>query len=183
LWQDLRDIKRPHILDCGPPHQATIDVLLKRGAKIYICDLIALARESDPKFIRRLGKTPTFLIDEFLGNIPPIPPDSLSVITCWHLLDLLPREAIPGLFARLWSYLHSGGVLFCLLREPSLAKGAETRWWLDSLLTLHSDPESKLPFPHPVVTNRDIERLVPGGNVKTFLTRSARREILAIKYL
>jgi len=156
-------------------------VLLKRGAKIYICDLIALARESDPRFIRRVGKTATFLTDKFLENIPPIPPDSLSVIACWHLLDLLPREAIPGLFAKLWSYLRAGGVLFCLLREPSLANGAGTRWWLESLFTLHSDAESKLPFPYPVVTNRDIERLVPGGNVKTFLTRSARREILAIK--
>jgi len=181
LWQNLREVKHPHVLDCGPAHQATIDVLLKRGSKLYISDLVTLARESDPKFVRRIGKTATFLIDDFLTNLPAIPPDSLSAIACWHLLDLLPREAIPGLFAKLWSFLRSGGVLFCLLREPSLANGAGTRWWLDSLLTLRSDVESKLPFPHPVLTNREIERLVPGGNVKTFLTRLARREILAIK--
>ena len=181
LWQNLRDAKHPHILDCGPAHPITIEVLLKRGSKLYISDLIALAREPDPRFIRRLGKTATFLIDAFLENIPPIPPDSLSVIACWHLLDLLPREAIPGLLTRFWTYLQTGGVLFCLLREPSLATGAGTRWWLDSLMTLRSDAESKLPFPYPVLTNRDIERLVPGGDVKTFLTRSARREIVAIK--
>jgi len=181
LWQNLREVKYPHVLDCGPVHPATIDVLLKRGAKLYISDLIALALQPDPKFIRRVGKTPTFLIDAFLDNIPLIPPDSLSVIACWHLLDLLPREAIPGLLTRFWSYLRTGGGFFCLLREPGLANGAETRWWLDSLMTLRSEPESKLPFPYPVFTNRDIERLVPGGNVKTFLTRSARREIVAIK--
>jgi hypothetical protein len=181
LWQNLREVKHPHILDCGPAHPGTIEVLLKRGSKLYISDLIALARESDPKFVRRLGKTTTFLIDAFLENIPPIPPDSLSVIAGWHLLDLLPREAIPGLLRRFWSYLRTGGVLFCLLREPSLANGAGTRWWLDSLMTLRFDAESKLPFPYPVLTNRDIEQLVPGGNVKTFLTRSARREIVAIK--
>ena len=110
-----------------------------------------------PWFIRRLGKTTTFLTDAFLENIPPIPPDSLSVIACWHLLDLLPRDAIPALLTRLWSYLRTGGVLFCLLREPSLPNGAGTRWWLDSLMTLRSDPESKLPFLYPVVTNREIE--------------------------
>jgi hypothetical protein len=181
LWQNLRDVKRPHVLDCGPAHPTTIDVLLKRGSKLYVSDLIALARESDPKYIRRLGKTTTFLIDAFLEDIPSIPPDSLSVIACWHLLDLLPREAIPGLMTRFWSYLRTGGVLFCLLREPNLPNGAGTRWWLDSLTTLRSDPESKLPFPYPVLTNREIEHLVPGGNVKTFLTRSARREIVAIK--
>jgi hypothetical protein len=181
LWQNLRDVKRPHVLDCGPAHPTTIDVLLKRGSKLYVSDLIALARESDPKYIRRLGKTTTFLIDAFLENIPSIPPDSLSVIACWHLLDLLPREAIPGLLTRLWSHLRIGGVVFCLLREPSLPNGAGTRWWLDSLTTLRSDPESKLPFRYPVLTNRDIEHFVPGGNVKTFLTRSARREIVAIK--
>ena len=181
LWQNFRDVKRPHILDCGPPYQATLDVLLKRGAKLYITDLLALARQSDPKFIRRLGKTTVFLLDEFIENLPPIPPDSLSAIACWHLLDLLPREALPGLVAKLWAYIRPGGVLFCLLREPGLANGAGTRWWFDSLMVLGSDVESKLPFPYPALTNREIERLVPSSNVKTFLTRSARREILAIK--
>jgi hypothetical protein len=181
LWQNFRDVKRPHILDCGPACQATLDVLLKRGAKVYIADLITLARQSDSKFIRRLGKRTVFLINEFLEDLPPIPPDSLSAIACWHLLDLLPREALPGLVAKLWSYLRPGGVLFCLLREPYLATGAGTRWWLDSLMVLGSEVESKVPFPHPALTNREIERLVPSGNVKTFLTRFARREILAIK--
>jgi len=181
LWQNLRDVKHPHVLDCGPVHPTTIDILLKRGSKLYISDLVAVAREADPKFVRRLGKTTTFLIDAFLENLPPIPPDSLSVIACWHLFDLLPHDAIPGLMTRLWSYLRTGGLLFCLLREPSLANGSGTRWWLDSLMTLRSDPESNLPFRYPVLTNRDMERLVPNGNFKTFLTRSARREIVAIK--
>ncbi len=181
LWQSFRDVKRPHILDCGPAYQATLDVLLKRGAKLYISDLVTLAQQSDPKFIRRLGKTSVFLIDEFLENLPPIPPDSLSAIACWHLLDLLPREALPGLVAKLWSYLQTGGGLFCLVREPVLVNGAGTRWWFESLTSLGSEAESKIPFLHPALTNREIERLVPGSNVKTFLTRSARREILAIK--
>jgi len=96
-------------------------------------------------------------------------------------LDLLPRDALPGLVAKLWSYIRPGGVLFCLLREPYLANGAETRWWFDSLMVLGSDVESKAPFPHPALTNREIERFIPSGNVKTFLTRFARREILASK--
>jgi hypothetical protein len=162
-------------------YQATLDVLLKRGAKLYFTDLVTLARQSHSKFIRQQGKRTVFLINEFFENLPPIPPDALSAIACWHLLDLLPREALPGLVAKLWSYVRPGGVLFCLLREPYLANGAETRWWFDSLMVLGSDVESKAPFPHPALTNREIERLVPGGNVKTFLTRSARREILAIK--
>jgi len=181
LWQNFRDVKHPHILDCGGAHQATLDALLKRGSKLYITDLVTPAREFDPKFIRRLGKRTVFLIDDFLENLPTIPPDSLSAITCWHLLDLLPREALPDLVVKLWSYLRTGGVLFCLLREPCLANGAGTRWWLESLLAVRSDVESKHPFPYPALTNREIERLVPSGNVKTFLTRSARREILAIK--
>jgi len=181
LWQYLHDERRPRILDCGPVYQTTLDVLLKRGAKLYSADLITLARQSESKFIGHRDKRPVFLIDEFLENLPPISPDALCAIACWHLLDLLPREALPGLVAKLWSYIRPGGVLFCLLREPYLANGAETRWWFDSLMVLGSDVESKAPFPHPALTNREIERLVPGGNVKTFLTRSARREILAIK--
>jgi hypothetical protein len=83
--------------------------------------------------------------------------------------------------AKLWCHIRPGGVLFCLLREPYLANGADTRWWFDSLMVLGSDVENNAPFPHPALTNREVERLVPSGNVKTFLTRSARREILAIK--
>ena len=181
LWQNLRDVEHPHILDCGPVYQTTLDVLLKRGAKVYIADMVALARQFDSIFITRHDKTTVLMTDAFLENLPPIPPSSLSAIACWHLLDLLPRDALPSLITRLWSCIRPGGVLFCLLREPYLANGADGRCWLDSLLVLGSDGENKAPFPHPALTNREIERLVPGGNVKTFLTRSARREILAIK--
>jgi hypothetical protein len=83
--------------------------------------------------------------------------------------------------AKLWSLVRPGGALFCLLREPALDHGAGTRWWFNSLVALGSEPESKLLFPYPVISNREIERLVPGGNVKTFLTRAARREVLAMK--
>jgi hypothetical protein len=162
-------------------YQATLDVLLKRGAKVYIADLVTLARQFDSKSISRRDKRTTFLIEDFLKDLPRIPPDSLSAITCWHLLDLLPRDALPGLVAKLWIYLRPGGVLFCLLREPYLAHGAETRWWFESLMVLGSGVESKAAFPYPALTNREVERLVPGGNVKTFLTRFARREVLAIK--
>jgi hypothetical protein len=31
------------------------------------------------------------------------------------------------------------------------------------------------------LTNRKMERLFPGGNVKTFLTRSGRREVVGVK--
>jgi len=181
LWQSLSDVRHPSILDCGPVYQATLDVLLKRGAKIYCTDLIGLAQKTEAEFIRRQGTRTTFLINKFLENLPVIPPDDLSAIACWHLLDLLPRDVLPDLVAKLWSYIRPGGVLFCLLREPYLGRGAGTRWWFDSLVVLGSDVEDKTPFPHPALSNREVERLVPGGDVKTFLTRSSRREILAIK--
>jgi hypothetical protein len=72
-------------------------------------------------------------------------------------------------------------MLFCLLREPYLPAGAETAWSFESLTALNSGPEGRQPFPCPALTNREVERLLPGGNVKTFLTRGARREVLGIK--
>lgn len=176
MWQHLRDVPRPHILDCGPVNPSTMEVLLRRGAKVYVADLVTVARTS----ASGQGwheKT----IEDLLEALPLIPAESLSAIACWHLLDLLPRDALPGLIARLWSHLSPGGVLFCLLREPSLTHGAEARWWLDSLMVFGSSNETKAPFPYPVITNREIERLVPRGGVKTFLTRSARRETLIMK--
>ena len=181
MWQYLRDVPYPQILDCGPVRQATLDVLLKRGSKIYVADLLTPALNYKSRFVSEQDRTAVFLTDEFLKNLPPIPPGSLSVMTCWHLLDLLPRNALSDVVEKLWSYLRPGGVLFCLLREPQLADGAETAWWFHSLTVIASDEKGGVRFPHPALTNREIERLIPGGNVKTFLTRSAHREMIAIK--
>lgn len=82
---------------------------------------------------------------------------------------------------RLFSYLRPGGVLFAILREPYLAAGADATWWLENLTTLAMEREGNKPFPYPTVTNREMERLVPSGNVKTFLTRAGRREVLGIR--
>lgn len=181
MWQYLRTVQHPHILDCGPVHQTTLDILLKRGAKVYNADLVTPALSSESRFISRRDKTKIFAIDEFMKALPPIPQGSLSAIACWHLLDLIPRNALPGVIEKLWSYLLPGGVFFCLLREPQLAEGAEMGWWLENLTALGSSAEGAVRFPHPAVTNREAEQLMPGGNVKTFLTRFGGREMIAIK--
>jgi len=152
-----------------------------RGAKLYLSDLITPFEETPGAFWLREGKTPVFLIDDFLAQVPPIPPESLSTICCWGLLDLLPREALPRLVECFHSYLEPGGVLFSILREPNVATGVETRWWFESLTVLGSSESTQKPFPYPALTNREMERLFPGGNVKTFLTRSGRREVLGVK--
>jgi len=181
LWAQLHDVRSPHILDCGPIWQTTVDVLLRRGAKLYVSDLVTPALRGDEVFWDRRGKILAFRVIDFLAQLPPIPAGSLSVIFCWHLLDFLPREALPALMDRLFSCLQPDGVLFCLLREPYLSAGAETPWWFESLTVLAAGREGDRPFPYPALSNREMERLVPSGNVKTFLTRSGRREALALK--
>jgi len=154
---------------------------MSRGAKLYLSDVITPAQQGNLAFWSHENKAPVFLIDDFLAQMPVIPPESLSLICCWGLLDLVPREALPSLILRFHSYLQPGGVLFSILREPSLAKGAETRWWLETLTVIGSSDISQKPFLYPALTNREMERLFPGGNVKTFLTRSGRREALGVK--
>lgn len=151
-----------------------------RGAKVHVGDLVTTALKGDARFWDRTGKVPVFRVGEFLAQFPAIPPASLTVILGWHLLDLLPREAHAGVVNRWVSSLQPGGVLFCLLREPYLPKGAETLWWLESLTSLTCMREGSKPFPYPALTNRDMERLARPGSVKTFLTRTGRREVLAI---
>ncbi|MBI1940545.1 MAG: hypothetical protein HYS33_03450 [Acidobacteria bacterium] len=181
FWQRLRDVRHPHFLDCGSAIQATVQVLLRRGAKLYVADLISPARDGAPTFWDRSKKPAVFLSKLFLEQLPDIPPASLSGVFCWHLLDLLPRQALPEVVDRLFGYVAPGGALFCLLREPYLASGAESMWWLESPTALASDDQADKPFPYPALTNREMERLVPSGVLKTFLTRSGRREVLATK--
>jgi len=181
LWRYLRDVPNPHILDCGPVSQVTLDVFLRRGAKVYVADLLTLLQSSDEAFWDRSGKISVFLQEKFLAQLPPIAPESLSVVFCWHLLDLLPRAALAGVVGRLGSYLRPGGAFLCLLREASLAEGTETTWSFETLTVLSQGPERRGRFTYPPLTNREVEKLMPGGNVKTFLTRAGRREVLALK--
>lgn len=181
LWHHFEDVRHPHIFDCGPPCQSTLDVLLARGAKLYVADLISPLQRGGEDYWDRSGKEPVFRLDEFLAQLPKIPSASVSVIFCWHLLDLLPRGSVQALVEHLCSCLQPGGALFCLLREPYLVEGARTMWWLESLTVLGAGDQASEPFPYPALTNREMERLVPGGAVKTFLTRTGRREVLAIK--
>lgn len=181
LWQHLSHLHHPHCFECGPIHQSTLDVLLLRGAKLYVSDLITPIQKNAEAFWSLQGKARVFRIDDLMAQIPPIPPESLSAICCWGLLDLLPREVLPPLVERFHSYLQPGGVLFSILREPQITTGAETRWWFDSLTVLGSSDRTQKAFAYPAVTNREMENLFPGGNVKTFLMRSGRREVLGVR--
>jgi len=174
-------VNNPQVLDCGPVFQMTVDIVLRRHAKIHVADLVTVMLHDESKFWDRRGKVAVFRNDIFLEQFPEIPADSVSAVFGWHLLDLVPREMHQGLVDRWFSYLQPGGGLFCLLREPRLGTGSDTSWWLESLTTLGSGHEGRRPFSYPAITNREMERLVPEGSVKTFLTRSGRREILAIK--
>ncbi len=181
LWQHLSHVRHPHCFECGPVRRSTLNVLLLRGAKLYLSDLVTPLQRGHAAFWSHQGKTPVFVIDEFLALIPPIPPESLSAICCWGLLDLLPHEALPPLLERFHTYLQPGGVLFSILREPQATTGAETSWWFESLTVLGSSDTTQKPFPYPAVTNREMERLFPASDIKTFLMRSGRREVLGVK--
>jgi hypothetical protein len=158
-----------------------LDVLLSRGVKLYVTDLLTPLQQNDALFWSREGKKPVFLSEDFLAQLQAIPPESISAICCWGLLDLLPHEVLSSLLERFHSCLTPGGVLFCILREPHLGAGADARWWFESLTVLGSGNGKQKPYAYPAVTNREMERLFPGGNIKTFLTRSGRREVLGIK--
>jgi hypothetical protein len=181
LWQYLATTPRLRCFECGPIHQSTLNLLLTRGSKIYHSDLITPLQKDDPAFWIQKEKSREFQMDRLLELIPPIPPNSLTAIFCWGLLDVVPREALPQLVERFHSFLEPNGALFCILREPSTAAGADNHWWFDTLTTLGSSNAAKKSYPYPPVTNREMERIFPGGNVKTFLTRTGRREIVGLK--
>ena len=181
IWNYLQDVANPVVLDCGTVSSSTISVLTKRHAKVYVADLIADLQRGDPSYWRLEGKQMVFCLDKLLNEIPRITPASLSLICCWHLLDLVPRDGVPGLMRTLLALLGPGGIFFCFLREPNLTMGKEGRWWLDSLTTLGGQGEGSGQFPYTPLSNREIEKLAAGCSLKTFLTRSHRREVIVQK--
>jgi hypothetical protein len=181
MWSYLQDVKNPHVLDCGTVSSATVGVLMRRGSKVYVADLVAPLQRGDPAYWRQAGKQRVFCLDEFLKQIPDIPPSSLSLICCWHLLDLVPREQLPELVTFLLSLLKPGGIFFCFLREPNLASGMEGRWWFENLTTLGGEREGVGLFPYAPLSSREVEKLTAGCSLKTFLTRSHRREVVVLK--
>lgn len=181
LWQHLRDVKNPNILDLGPVSPGTIALLVRRGAKLYISDLISLALNGDARFWDRSGKVPVFLSAKFLDELPSASEESLTAILSWNLLDLVPHDSLPKVVERLMSLLQPLGVLFCMLREPQHKEGVERRWWLETLTSARNELDNRKSYPYPAISNREIEHLLPSASVKTFLTRSGRREILAMR--
>lgn len=180
LWKYLADVPHPLILDCGPVKPQTVDVLLRRGAKVYVADLVSPMQREEPKLWDRSKKIPVFRVEEYLAQMPAIPPASINVIFGWHLLDLLPREALRAVVERLFPCLQLGGVFFCLLREAYLKNGADQVWWLESLTSLAAGDGDR-PFPYSAVSGRDVERLLSEVSLKSFLSRSGRREVLVLK--
>lgn len=181
LWRHCQEVRQPHILDCGPISQSTLGVLVHRGVKFYAADMITPALENHSRFWDWSKKAPRFFVSDFLSEIPEIPAGSLTAVLSWNLLDFIPHDALPVVIETLFSLLEPLGVLFCILREPHLVTGVECRWWLESLNAARSQVDIRRSFPYPPITNREVERLLPGASIKTFLTRSGRREVLAMR--
>ena len=181
LWARLQDNPNPCVLDCGPVRESTVNVLLERGSRVYVADLLSLVSRSQGKLWDHTGKTPVFRTERLLSELPIIRPGSVSIVFCWQLLDLLPREALADVVHRMYFCLEPKGVLFFILREACLTKGADTSWYLESLTKLGARGGGQKPFPYPPLTNREMERLIPTGVVKTVLTRSGLREVLAVR--
>jgi len=181
LWARLQDNPNPCVLDCGPVRSSTVNVLLERGSRLYVADLLSLASRSDGNLWDHTGKAPVFRTERLLSELPTICPGSVSIVFCWQLLDLLPREALADVVRRMYLYLEPSGVLFFVLREACLTTGADTIWCLETLTKLATQATGQKPFPYPPLSNREMERLIPTGIVKTVLTRSGLREVLAVR--
>ena len=181
LWSYLADVRRPHILHCGPVRWGMMDLLLRRNVKLYLGDAISPLLNDNARFWDQKGKTPVFKLGEFMAEFPPVPPGTLTAAFCWQLFDLLPVGLVPEVIERLMSLISPGGVLFFMLREPSLQTGADAQWGIEGLKVIVSTRVSDRPYPNPVVTSREIEKAVPPGSLKVYLTRSGRREIIARK--
>ena len=181
IWNYLQDVAKPHVLDCGSVSPSTVRALTKRHAKVYVADLIAPLQRDSSTYWRQEGKQTIFCLEKLLEEVPPIPPGSLSLICCWHLLDLIPHDRVADLVRFLLSLLGPGGIFFCFLREPNLARGRDGRWRLESLTTLGAESEDVGQFPYAPLSNREIEKLTAGCSHKTFLTRSHRREVVVLR--
>ena len=181
LWGHLRDTPNPSLLDCGGVRQSAVDAIFRRGGRLFVTDLLKPLLDEADDYWDRTQKPAVFRANDFLSELPAIPKENLSAILGWHVFDLLPRESLPRVVERFWSYLRTDGVLMILLREPQLTVGADTQWWLHSLDKLGTSGEGNRPFPYAAVTNREMERLIPNATLKTFLTRSGRREVVALK--
>lgn len=181
LWNYLRDVREPRFLDCGPAAPSTINLLLHRKAKVYVADVLSMLQRNEPAFWGKINQKTVFLPEKLAAHLPPIPAGTLSAICSWHVLDLVPPDKRPEVAQRLFHYLEPGGILMAILREPHLATGMDTRWRLENMTTLRIEGAGRREFPYPALSNRDLERLVPLASVKTFLTRSRRREVIFLK--
>jgi hypothetical protein len=140
-----------------------------------------MLQRSEPAFWQNVNQRSIFVPEKFIAQLPPIPAGTLSAICSWQVLDLIPPDKRPEVVQGFFQYLEPGGIFLAILREPNLAAGLDTRWRLENMTTLKLEGAGRREFPYPPLSNRDLERLAPGASVKSFLTRSRRREVILLK--
>lgn len=181
MWKQMPEVARPAALCCGAIRQSTLNVFLIRRMKAFLGDALGYLLSEEKRFWEGIGKEARFQEKVLLDLLPDVEPSSLSVVLAWQLFDLLPRDPLTPVFTHLCSLLRPGGFMLCILREPYLNKGRNAQWWLESPVTLGVSGEDAGEFVYPALTNREIERLAHPSTIKTFLTRTGRREILVCK--
>jgi hypothetical protein len=181
MWKQMPEVDRPAALCCGTIRQSTLNVFLQRGIKAFLGNAVGHLLSNEKMLWEGTGKEASFKPNLLLDLLPQVKAGSLSVVLTWQLFDLLPRDPLPEVFSHLCSLLMPGGFMLCILREPYLNKGRNAQWWLESPLTLGVGGEDAGEFVYPSLTNREIERLAHPSTIKTFLTRTGRREILVCK--
>jgi hypothetical protein len=181
LWHYLRDVRHPRLLDCGPVSPSTVSLLVQRKAKLYVADLLSPLQRGDAGLWRTINQQRVFSPEKLLEQLPPMPPGRLSVIFSWHVLDLIPPGQRAEIAQKLFQWIEPGGVFLAILRDPHVETGMDTHWRLETMTTLKQEGAGEREFPYPALTNRDLERLVPAASVKSFLTRTRRREVILLK--
>lgn len=188
LWL-TSDAPRGRILDLGPVWQSTVAFFIDKGYRISTEDLLGTWKDFQTEEEERQRDAPrgeaekitqAAFAEKFLEKALKYPSEHFHGVLAWDLLDYFDPQVVPFLLERLFTTLHSGGVILTLFHSRAVER--YHRYRIVDGQTIELVPSPTIAVHAHVFQNRELMDLFAKfRSSKTFVGRDQVRESLFLK--
>jgi hypothetical protein len=174
LFESLRRVPQPAVLDLGAPLGSNLDLLRALSCRVSIADLHRLLAYEPPE--RRMRESFPALLERLL---PAPPPGGFAAVLSWDLFNYLRRDQIEALTRRLAPALQTGAQLLAFIWTRPAIPSAPLRYRMLDDENVVGEGAREPERPAPLYKQPDFARMMPGFAVsRSYLLRNGIQEYL-----
>lgn len=173
VFERIRALGKPSMLDLGPPLAANVDFLSRYPCRIYIGDwLESLPRQDEP------GSEPAPPYCPVFGQMLPFSAkERFDIIFCWDLLNYMNADSIRGLSRFLAGHCNAGALCFFSIMTQKSMPLRPCRYRIKAEDTLQYQLLTSQQTASPRFTQSRILELMPEFQIqRSFLLKTGSQE-------